>query len=651
MRVGLLVMACFMVQDKDKGTIAVETNLQTLTETVQARMKKRFMFTEDLKLKDRKVYFLSRGVEVTDDDLFRIYQAMLQMHGLALIPTGEKGKEIYKITLATQPGPQANKIYPPIIDKIETPKDEFVIRVFKLKHISVSEIQLQLRQLGLQNIMAIEQSGILLITDYDHNIQKFEEIIKLADVPREDIKMKVVQIKNSLAPDITKMLQQIIKTILQTPTATGGAMPRLIEKIEIVEDTRTNSLILLAPEARLKQLEEIIEELDKKSPYETVGIFTYQLRYAIAKDAVSVLNQVFRITSSSTGTAPTTPTTPTPTLTRTLSIVADDKTNSIIVITDRNTFRMIEDFLGKIDKRRPQVLIKATAVEIEARDDFELGVELNRALEKFGKASLVARQNMGLSTLRDTNNDGIPEIVPADTTGVTLAIFREKIGNIPFLMNMIENKAQISVHDEPELITDDNVEGKISISDEVPYKKSNITVQGPTQVDYGFSTAKTDLTIKPHITDFQQLSLDITIAIEKFGSPPEIGAPPPKTTRNLKGTVNIYNGMTVVIGGVVTQTNTENVRGTPFLASIPVLGELFKKQRRDSIRKTLYIFITPYILYDEKFGDIYDLSKDRRDTVNKLRKEKLNLTFDQKQRFDPIPSFRFIGPNDIERGK
>ncbi len=664
MKVSIIFLAAFVIQDKsiqdkDKGVSAQGVNLKVWTDIIQKQTKKKFMYTPDLNLENRKIYYAS-PMELSDDDRFRAYEAILQMHGLALIPVGEKGKEIYKIALASpQPGTQAGKLYPKIVEKVDTPHDEFVTWIRKLEHANAQEVANQLRIIGFQHIAALESSGVLVVTDYDHNLQRLEHMIKLADVPREVIEMKVKQLKNSLAPDIAKMLTQIVNTLVQTSTTGPTPGPRppgtQQEKIQIVEDTRTNSLIILASKTRMPQIFEIIDELDKTSGYETTGIFVHTMRYSLAEDAAKILGEVFKVGTTSTGGVSPSPTTPTtgspvtPVLARTLSIVADKKTNSLIVVTDRNLFKLIEQFLAKIDKRRPQVLIKATAIEIQSSDSFDITFELNRMVEKLGKASLGGRLSMGLSTLRDINNDGILDIIPADTTGINLAIFHEKAGNIPFLMNMLEGKATINVLDEPELITDDNQKAKITLDDETSYRESVITPTGPVQSSFKTTKATTSLEITPHITDFQQLKLDIDIKIEKFGLASEAGAPPNKSNRNILGAVNMYNGRTVVVGGVVTQSQTDRLTQAPFLSSIPILGELFKKTSKGGTKKTLYIFITPYILYDESLADLFDLSKERRDFVEKERGGKLNLQFDPKYPIGSIPSFRFAGPEDIDK--
>jgi general secretion pathway protein D len=85
-------------------------------------------------------------------------------------------------------------------------------------------------------------------------------------------------------------------------------------------------------------------------------------------------------------------------------------------------------------------------------------------------------------------------------------------------------------------------------------------------------------------------------------------------------------GRTAVIGGIVTSDRTEGETSVPFLGDIPVFGWLFRRNREIEVRRTLYIFITPYILYDESFGDLQNMTQERID----------KLIFEQGAKPDPL---------------
>src|SRR5204862_1954861 len=81
------------------------------------------------------------------------------------------------------------------------------------------------------------------------------------------------------------------------------------------------------------------------------------------------------------------------------TIVADIRSNSVIIVTDRNTYRTLEQIIRRPDQRRPQVLIKATVVEITAKDNFDLCVELKHLEDSKGRLIGAGGTSFGLSTI------------------------------------------------------------------------------------------------------------------------------------------------------------------------------------------------------------------------------------------------------------
>jgi len=107
----------------------------------------------------------------------------------------------------------------------------------------------------------------------------------------------------------------------------------------------------------------------------------------------------------------------------------------------------------------------------------------------------------------------------------------------------------------------------------------------------------------------------------------------------------VPNGGTMVIGGIVTADVSDSVQGVPILSDIPVLGWLFQRKQESEERRTLYIFLTPYILYDYNFGDFHDVTRERREEMERLRGEPIpRLRREAKIMQLPESTFRFDVP-------
>ena len=674
----MIVSAQAAPQDPPKtGGVLQDVNLHDLTLAVQKITKKTFLWTEDLGLKNKRVHLVSdRPIADNPDALFKAYQSILQVSDMGLVPAGKAGEEIYKIVPAPVILKKSVTVQKEGVVELE---DRYVTRLFTLQHVSPRDVQAALINMASfpQNILAIESAGILVATDNDYNIRRFEDIIRVMDTKKPDIEMKLLPLKNAIASEVEQMMNGLVQTLIgrQVAGRAPGVAPGVpgSESVKVVADKRTNSVVLLAEPNRLPQLEDIVKRLDAETPFETSGIYVSHLRHTNAVDIARTLNAMYRIQiddkgvpggGSQTGTRPGQTVAPPgagqPAVPGGMStggfssaqltgseptIVADVRSNSIIMVTDRNTYKTLESVIRRLDQRRPQVLIKATVVEIRTTDDFDLGVELARLEDPTGRTTVAGRTAFGLSTITADPTNNVFSITPIPTPGVTLLALRDKIGNVPAIIHALKEKAKVDILDEPEAATNDNGFAEMKVKAEVPVLQQTLTGTGIVQNTFAkYETAETTLQISPHISEGGYLRLETKVQIQKFANEsadPTI--PPTKTAREITTKeIMVPNGGTMVIGGIVTQDKSDSVSGVPILSDIPLLGWLFRRNQQNEEKRTLYIFLTPYILYDYGFGDFRDLSRDRKFDVERLRGDTLKgLNVDLKADRLPESTFRF----------
>ncbi len=658
------------------GGILQDVNLHDLTVAVQRITKKTILWTEDLGLRNKRVHFVS-DKPVADDPvvLWKAYQSILQVTDFSLVPVGKPGDEIYKLAAA----PQASKKAVPVERGDFVPEDRFVTRLFSLQFVTPREVQAALINMASypQNIMAIDSAGLLLATDYDYNIRRFEEIIKAMDVKKPDVELKLLPLKNAIASEVEQMMSGLVQTLIGRPGVGRGpaAQPGVPgqESVKVVADKRTNAVILLAEPNRMPQLEEIVRRMDSETPFETSGIYVSHLRHTNALDIARTLNAMYRIAmddkgvpsgggfgavkpGQTVGPQGATPGAASPAsysggsqLTGSEpTIVADIRSNSVIMVTDRNTYKTLEGIVRRLDQRRPQVLIKATVVEIRASDDFDLGVELKRFEDPSGRTVGGGGTGFGLSTVEQDRANNTFSVTPVPTPGITLLAMRDKIGNIPALLHALSEKAKVSILDQPEAATNDNGVAEMKVTQQVPVLQQTITGTGLSQVTFNrFETAETTLSISPHISEGGYLRLETKVKIEKFtreSADPTI--PPPKTSREITTKeIMVPNGGTMVIGGIVTQDKSDSTSGVPWLKDLPLLGWMFRRDQSSDDKRTLYVFISAYILYDYGFGDFRELTRDRKENADRLRGVPLDdLRVELEGERMPESRFRFPVP-------
>jgi general secretion pathway protein D len=564
------------------------------------------------------------------------------------------------------PGPSLPRSATPLDKGGKDPTDSYITRLFFLKYVSVREAHAALINLANpQSIIPIDTAGMLIITDFDFNIKRFEEILTAMDVKKPDIAFEMVQLTNALASDVEQMLNNLVQTLIAKQAGRVPIAPGLTnqEQVKIVADKRTNSIVVLAEPNRMEQIKELVGRLDKQAPFETSGIWVKHLRHTNAVDMSRTLNALYKIgvddkgipqggqslkpnqqvgpqggqpqpasgstSASLTGAEPT--------------IVADLRANSLIFITDRNTYRTLLEITEKLDTIRPQVHITATVVEIRAEEGVDVGMEINRVTDPEDHITTFIRSQFGASAVTPSGNTF--NVVPVDTQGLTLALVKDRIGFIGGMLKLRKSKVSVDILDQPEATTSDNGVATMTVKQQVPVLQTTVTGTGVAQTSFSrFEEATTLLTISPHISEGGYLRLETKVKIEKFtGTSTDPTIPPPKTTREIEtNSVRIGSSRTAVIGGIVTQDKSTTVSGIPFISDIPILGALFRRTQESDIKRTLYIFITPYILYDEGGGDLKKLTGDRKSLLEDLRQRGLGgLTPEGKRDPEPVSLFRY----------
>ena len=133
---------------------------------------------------------------------------------------------------------------------------------------------------------------------------------------------------------------------------------------------------------------------------------------------------------------------------------------------------------------------------------------------------------------------------------------------------------------------------RIEQGEEIPYQVA--TSSGATSIQ--FKNASLRLEVTPQITPEGGVIMDLDVSKDSRGVVTSAG--PAINKKQAKTQVLVENGGTVVIGGIFTQTERDDVTKVPFLGDVPVVGNLFKNRTRLNNKTELLIFITPKIVTD-----------------------------------------------------
>lgn len=286
-------------------------------------------------------------------------------------------------------------------------------------------------------------------------------------------------------------------------------------------------------------------------------------------------------------------------------IMADEPTNTLIVIAEPSMQVIYKRLIERLDVRRPQVLIEATVVVLDTTDDFTLGVEIFSG-EDVNGGTLLNFSQFGLTTA--DSQPGSITLNPG--TGFTGALIDANIAEV--VIRALESDRRAKVVSRPSVLINDNATGSLVSEQEEPFETiTNSSTSVERTTFGGFASAGTNIEVSPQISEGDHLNLKYTVTLSSFREDDTASAstlPPARNTNTLTSEATIPDGHTIIVGGLTRENFTDTIDRVPFLGSVPVLEYLFSSRRETQTKSTLFVFLHAVILRDDKFEDLKILS-------------------------------------------
>ncbi len=268
------------------------------------------------------------------------------------------------------------------------------------------------------------------------------------------------------------------------------------------------------------------------------------------------------------------------------SIQADAKTNALVITDVPDRVDQIVDIVGQLDVQTPQVTIKAKIVFVNKVDLRELGVKWRA------------------ENLRDPTVD---THVLANTEGTLADPFLDlSIGtlasglNIGGLLQALEQREMADIQAEPQTTVLNNLPAEVFVGERTPIRVLDVGAETQeARASVELIETGIILRVTPHITSNGKVLMQLMA--ERSGvavSDPEIGVT--FNTQRATSQILVDDGETAVIGGLTVQDYSSVRSGVPVLKDIPLLGALFRTERKRDEKRDLLIFVTPYVVPVER---------------------------------------------------
>lgn len=533
--------------------------------------------------------------------------------------------------------PQANaRQSAPVSGTWPTGGDQLVTQVIPVEEGTATQIVPLLRPLmsstGVVSVYA--PTNTLIVTDYADNVRRLLRLVYSIEAGIR-APIAIIPLRYASVVDIANLLVRLGEAEL--PTASGAPSANY-SPVFVVPDTRTNSLLVrTASKRKLRFIEALVHKLDVQGASGGTTHVVY-LRNARASKLAKILRGLLEGEAKGASSVPSSPVLPValpgrpPTAggndvsSRAIKaslVQADPSINALIINAPNAVYDNLRAVIAKLDIRRAQVFVRALITEVTTSDEAELGVQWAGAAPAGGGGAVGGITNFPITGSGIVSTATTPSNLASEaglalgyiSGAVTLAGGQTVVG-LSALARALQSVSGVNVLSTPDLLTLDNTEAKIMVGQNVPFVTGSYSTAGAlgTAAVNPFQTVERKnvgltLKIKPQITAGNNIKMQIYEDVSSI-APSISGAIDLVTNRReLKTTVIVANGKTIVLGGLIENEAENSWQGVPLLDHIPFLGNLFRYRKRVKKKTNLMIFLKPVIVRNSQNSEGFTASR------------------------------------------
>lgn len=606
------------------------------------------------------------------EDFFSFFQTMLYIRNFALVPRGEGDLEVLEIL--SMAGPRAREVTngaryvtPDELHLYRSQTGVPILTTVTLKHINAPIATNSLRPFfaqtgsaggpgGTPTLGNVGNNTAMLVQGFGPQVYAAVELLKLVDVPTDEpnLVVQVVPLDQQAPEELEPILTEVLESrqkIRNAVLAEGGAQPGAAPgtstqpQLKIVVHSSQKALVLSGTQEQVRDALGLIARLDVPSEPIDGQANVIHLKNVLAEDLRKTLHD-FVADDSAAENAVATPGgagAATARRTRKTVINAHKESNSLLISAAGTKWRQIQELIDELDRRQPQVLIEAALVELSTGDLDRFGVELGLLdIKNSGNFTRgFGFSHFGQSKFQDTDDDGLPDTRLPDfdnpLQGLTGGILSGGDFAVPLLLNALSTDDKANILSLPSVLVNNNEEAIVKTEEERPTTQSNQSNSSTTQSNGPPRNAGITLEISPTISPNNYLRLNINLEVSRFE-----GAFDPNSAtgggivrrRTIKTQVTMPSDATMVLGGVIEDSESSNDGGIPLLKDIPILGFFFRKSEATTTKTNLYFFVTPTILDEDDFQDLWHVSLNKKleaqDYIGERRLQLIDRRWDPK---------------------
>ncbi len=503
----------------------------------------------------------------------------------------------------------------------------------------------------------------LLITENADNIRQILRVASVLDVRKDDDELKTVfyEIKHADAVVIGQILTSTFTTRQQLPATTSDTVgdnearipARLARSVpaRVVADDRLNRVMVVALPKDQDYAHDLIEKFDQ--PIRDMEPLERRLKYVFVDQVLPVVVDVLQDAGTGTSTAAggevirskrppqasTDPSTlagrprrapvqregvrtapvgyedelsppeennaPLSVLVGKTRLVADIQANKLIAYGPVEDQRKITNLLERLDRKPPQVYLATIIGQLSLGDGYDVGIDYLRSFKAGGNGDFAASllDSTGLQRAIPDLRNPAPE--PPLRPDAGLNVYGQLADGFDVYIRALETTQRFKVLSRPAIYAANNKKAVITSGRRIPVPTSSVTDLANTssvRTNISYQDVVLKLEVIPLINSNHEVSLTIAQINDTVDGQQEVAdnVVPIIGTERLVTTVTVANRSTIVLGGLITESEEKKTSGVPVLSRIPLLGNAFKSTSTTKGRKELLIFIQPVVVEDNE---------------------------------------------------
>ncbi|MBQ6738892.1 MAG: type II secretion system secretin GspD [Synergistaceae bacterium] len=461
--------------------------------------------------------------------------------------------------------------------------EETVTYIIPLDYVTVESVMPAIQQSFGSSLVALPVGNgrDILLQGRATDVNKGVELLRKMDSPQSARLSKTYELKYGDATTVAAQLNAIAQS--------NGPL----QGLNAIPDPPSKKVIVVGNRSAIDHATKVIKELDVDSK---IGDFhIYKLKNIDATAASEQVAKVLAATATMLGQeAAKFPAT----------VVPDVSTNSLIFAATQRQFDSLVPILDAIDIQPKQILLRGFIAEINVTNLENNGVDWSIVGGQMWD-NLLLGGNMSLgenaipSQFMTWFNDLSKREELLDRNGSTYSVTNyQPMALMYATVDLLKRYNAVNILSVPRLMCTDNRESSFQVGQVIPVMKgstSELSNPSAVQSNYDYKDTGLTLTVTPHIRGDNLVAMDIKQTTEDVMTAPGVTTPI-TSKREVNTSVVVGNGETIILGGIIKETERSMKRKTPGLSYIPLIGNLFQKVSKEKEKVDFVIFLTPQII-------------------------------------------------------